>query len=76
MERAHALPYCTAYANVFPGFDAVKLFPIFGLIRSFEHQSDTKSVLLIHIGTAGSLKGEAHLDWLSNSAAEAVLEPG
>ena len=37
VERAHTLPYGTAYANVFPGFDAIKLFLIFGLIRSFEH---------------------------------------
>jgi hypothetical protein len=36
VERAHALPYCTAYANVFAGLGAVKLFLIFTLIRLFE----------------------------------------
>ncbi len=37
MERAHVIPYCTAYANVFPGLEAIKLFLIFSLIRSREH---------------------------------------
>ena len=69
VERAHTLSHCTAYANVFPGFDAIKLFLIFTLISFVRTHVGIRSVLLIRIGTAYSLEGEVHLDGLSHSTA-------
>jgi len=39
MERAHAIPCCTARAIVSPELDAIKLLLIFTLIRLFERTS-------------------------------------